>query len=234
MLTSPKHNSPRAPQFAQTAASQLPSTSQIQSFCAQAALFCLPLPAIKYTETSLTLADLFLIPAILLNFGHAMKLHAFQIPFLLALAHQFAVAHAGSGWLTDPGLSDGLSVGFSGSVRLVRVRESVAAADRLPVTDCQRLELSGGDRPIHRLHADAADSENHRLQGQQPRGRVGVAMQLADDGVDPLLPVAAAHPASVAADFDVAALAGWHRQYCVEVGDHDRARIAVLLLLART
>lgn len=85
MPTFPNHNSLRAPQFAQSAASPLPSTSQIQSFCAQAALFFLPLPAIKYTETSLTLADLFLIPAILLNFGHAMKLHAFQIPFLLAL-----------------------------------------------------------------------------------------------------------------------------------------------------
>ena len=85
MPTFPKHNSSRTPQFAQSAASALPSTSQIQSFCAQAALFFLPLPAIKYTETSLTLADLFLIPAILLNFGHAMKLHAFQIPFLLAL-----------------------------------------------------------------------------------------------------------------------------------------------------
>ena len=60
-------------------------TAQIQSFCAQAALFFLPLPAIKYTETSLTLADLFLIPAILLNFSHALRLRAFQIPFLLAL-----------------------------------------------------------------------------------------------------------------------------------------------------
>jgi hypothetical protein len=60
-------------------------TMQIQSFCAQAALFFLPLPAIKYTETSLTLADLFLIPAILLNFSHALRLRAFQIPFLLAL-----------------------------------------------------------------------------------------------------------------------------------------------------
>jgi hypothetical protein len=60
-------------------------TQQIQSFCAQAALFFLPLPAIKYTETSLTLADLFLIPAILLNFSHALRLRAFQIPFLLAL-----------------------------------------------------------------------------------------------------------------------------------------------------
>lgn len=61
------------------------SSSQIQSLCAQVALFLLPLPAIKYTETSLTLADLFLVPAILLNFGHALKLHAFQIPLLLAL-----------------------------------------------------------------------------------------------------------------------------------------------------
>lgn len=60
-------------------------TAQIQSFCAQAALFFLPLPAIKYTVTSLTLADVFLVPAILLNFGYAMRLHAFQIPFLLAL-----------------------------------------------------------------------------------------------------------------------------------------------------
>lgn len=59
-------------------------TAQIQSFCAQAALFFLPLPAIKYTVTSLTLADLFLVPAILLNIGHALRVHSFQIPFLLA------------------------------------------------------------------------------------------------------------------------------------------------------
>ena len=85
MPTFPNHNLSHARQFAPGAVSALPSVSQIQSFCAQAALFFLPLPAIKYTETSLTLADLFLIPAILLNFGHAMKLHAFQIPFLLAV-----------------------------------------------------------------------------------------------------------------------------------------------------
>lgn len=85
MPTFPNHHSPRVPQFTSGAAPPLSSTSQIQSFCAQAALFFLPLPAIKYTETSLTLADLFLIPAILLNLGHALKLHAFQIPFLLAL-----------------------------------------------------------------------------------------------------------------------------------------------------
>ena len=75
-------------------ANPLTRTSQLQLFCAQAALFFLPLPAIKYTETSLTVADLFLVPAILLNFGHVMKLHAFQIPFLLAfpiclLSHMF-------------------------------------------------------------------------------------------------------------------------------------------------
>ena len=68
-----------------TSAMSQTMTTQIQSFCAQAALFFLPLPALKYTETSLTLADLFLVPAILLNFGHVMRLHAFQIPFLLAL-----------------------------------------------------------------------------------------------------------------------------------------------------
>jgi hypothetical protein len=84
---------PRGPAFrsarplATPAAATAPVTftAQIQSFCAQAALFFLPLPAIKYTETSLTLADLFLIPAILLNFGHALRLQWFQIPFLLAL-----------------------------------------------------------------------------------------------------------------------------------------------------
>lgn len=68
-------------------ASAAPQTTaaQVQSFCAQAALFFLPLPAIKYTVTSLTLADLFLVPAILLNIGHALRVHSFQIPFLLAL-----------------------------------------------------------------------------------------------------------------------------------------------------
>lgn len=76
---------PRAPHFITRSVQPLTPSLQIQSFCAQAALFLLPLPAIKYMETSLTLADLFLIPAILLNFEHAMKLHAFQIPFLLAL-----------------------------------------------------------------------------------------------------------------------------------------------------
>lgn len=113
---------------------QLNSTLQIQSFCAQAALFLLPLPAIKYTETSLTLADVFLIPAILLNFGHALKLHAFQIPFLLA-ATQPAVAHAGPRWHADSNAADYLSVGLSGSFRLVRLRESATTADRLLAVD---------------------------------------------------------------------------------------------------
>jgi len=82
---SARPDSPRVAHAIPGLSPQLNSTLQIQSFCAQAALFLLPLPAIKYTETSLTLADVFLIPAILLNFGHALKLHAFQIPFLLAL-----------------------------------------------------------------------------------------------------------------------------------------------------
>lgn len=59
--------------------------SGLQSFFAQAALFCLPLPALKYTSTTLTLADLFLIPAVLMNLSHALqRLHAFQIPLLMA------------------------------------------------------------------------------------------------------------------------------------------------------
>lgn len=57
----------------------------LQSFCAQAALFLLPLPALKHPSTTLTLADLFLVPAIVLNLGYALRrLHGFQIPLLLA------------------------------------------------------------------------------------------------------------------------------------------------------
>lgn len=73
-----------APRIGFAAAVPQSTTAQVQSFCAQAALFFLPLPAIKYTVTSLTLADLFLVPAILLNIGHALRVHSFQIPFLLA------------------------------------------------------------------------------------------------------------------------------------------------------
>ncbi len=54
-------------------------------FFAQAAIFLLPLPALKYTSTSITLADLFLVPAILMNLGYAIRqVYAFQIPLLLA------------------------------------------------------------------------------------------------------------------------------------------------------
>ncbi len=67
----------------------------MQSFCAQAALFLLPLPALKYTATSLTLADLFLVLAVLMNLDYVLRrIHAFQIPLLLAfplflLSHLF-------------------------------------------------------------------------------------------------------------------------------------------------
>ena len=62
-----------------------PSGSMLQSFFAQAAIFFLPLPAMKYTSTTITVADLFLVPAILMNLGYALqRVHAFQIPLLLA------------------------------------------------------------------------------------------------------------------------------------------------------
>ncbi len=60
-------------------------TAQIQSFCAQAALFLLPMPAIKHPAMSLTAADLFLIPAVLLNLGFTLRLQWFQVLLLLAL-----------------------------------------------------------------------------------------------------------------------------------------------------
>lgn len=61
------------------------SGSTLQLFFAQAAIFLLPLPALKYTSTSITLADLFLVPAILMNLGYAIRqVYAFQIPLLLA------------------------------------------------------------------------------------------------------------------------------------------------------
>ncbi|HLQ45260.1 MAG TPA: hypothetical protein VK137_11065, partial [Planctomycetaceae bacterium] len=67
---------------------QLPSgtlTVQIQSFCAQAALFFLPMPALKHPSISLTVADLFLVPAVLLNLGYGLRLQWCQMPLLLAL-----------------------------------------------------------------------------------------------------------------------------------------------------
>ena len=60
-------------------------TAAIQMFCAQAALFFLPMPAIKPLGISLTVADLFLVPAVLLNLRFALRLHFFQILLLLAL-----------------------------------------------------------------------------------------------------------------------------------------------------
>src|SRR5712691_12953262 len=60
-------------------------TVQIQSFCAQAALFFLPMPALKHPSISLTVADLFLVPAVLLNLGYGLRLQWFQMLLLLTL-----------------------------------------------------------------------------------------------------------------------------------------------------
>ena len=60
-------------------------TVQIQSFCAQAALLFLPMPALKHPSMSLTVADLFLVPAVLLNLGYGLRLQWFQMLLLLAL-----------------------------------------------------------------------------------------------------------------------------------------------------
>ena len=74
-----------------------PTGSALQLFCAQAAIFLLPLPALKYTSTTITLADLFLVPAILMNLGYALRqVYAFQIPLLLAFPF-FLLSH-----LMDP------------------------------------------------------------------------------------------------------------------------------------
>ena len=60
-------------------------TAAMQMFCAQAALFFFLMPAIKPLGVSLTVADLFLIPAVFLNIGFALRLHFFQFLLLLAL-----------------------------------------------------------------------------------------------------------------------------------------------------
>ena len=63
----------------------MPTRNTLQLFFAHAAIFLLPLPALKYTSTSITLADFFLVPAILMNLGYALRqIYAFQIPLLLA------------------------------------------------------------------------------------------------------------------------------------------------------
>lgn len=71
--------------------------SSLQLFFAQAAIFLLPLPALKYTSTSIILADLFLLPAIVMNLGYALRqIYAFQVPLLLAFPF-FLLSH-----LLDP------------------------------------------------------------------------------------------------------------------------------------
>ena len=74
-----------------------PAGNTLQLFFAHAALFLLPLPALKYTSTSITLADFFLVPAIVMNLGYALRqVYAFQIPLLLAFPF-FLLSH-----LMDP------------------------------------------------------------------------------------------------------------------------------------
>jgi hypothetical protein len=56
----------------------------VQKFFAYAALFLLPFPALNF-GVSFTIADVFLVLAIVLNLHEVLQLHAFQIPFLLAI-----------------------------------------------------------------------------------------------------------------------------------------------------
>ncbi len=60
------------------------STGSLQVACATIALFLLPFPALNF-GISFTLADVFLVTAVLLNATQLVRLQAFQIPFLLAL-----------------------------------------------------------------------------------------------------------------------------------------------------
>jgi len=54
-------------------------------FFALMAVALLPWPTFRPIETSFTWGDVFLIPAILLNLDRALKIHAWQIPMLMAL-----------------------------------------------------------------------------------------------------------------------------------------------------
>ena len=58
---------------------------RLQMFVACVALFLLPCPAFRPLEYSATFGDLFLMLAIVLNLDQVFRIHAFQIPFLLAL-----------------------------------------------------------------------------------------------------------------------------------------------------
>ena len=56
----------------------------LQRVCATVALFLLPFPALNF-GVSFTLADVFLVTAVLLNATRWVGLQAFQVPFLMAL-----------------------------------------------------------------------------------------------------------------------------------------------------
>ena len=60
------------------------TTGSLQVACATIALFLLPFPALNF-GISFTVADVFLVTAVLLNATQLVRLQAFQIPFLLAL-----------------------------------------------------------------------------------------------------------------------------------------------------
>ncbi len=91
----PRGRSAPAQRFVPTAIA--PAGNTLQLFFAHVALFLLPLPALKYTSTSITLADFFLVPAIVMNLGYALRqIYAFQIPLLLAFPF-FLLSH-----LMDP------------------------------------------------------------------------------------------------------------------------------------
>ena len=56
-----------------------------QKFFATVALFLLLCPCLKFSEKSVIYADVFLIIAVFLNIGELTRIHAFQIPFFLAV-----------------------------------------------------------------------------------------------------------------------------------------------------
>ncbi len=60
-------------------------TSSLQKFFAHAALFLLVCPVFKVPGISVLYGDMFLLVAMLLNFDELTRIHAFQIPFLLAI-----------------------------------------------------------------------------------------------------------------------------------------------------
>ena len=60
------------------------STGNLQTACAMTALYLLPFPALNF-GVSFTLADVFLVTAVLLNAPQLVRLQPFQVPCLLAV-----------------------------------------------------------------------------------------------------------------------------------------------------